>query len=329
VAALSGLRHSELAEMRRGCVRAEQLANGKVRHRIHTQVIKGRDFGGEPDRWTVVEEVAHAFALVEALVDDEQPFAQRCRGFKGRYRTFLRWVNGPGAQAFLAPIPEDWQLNCRQFRRTLAQLLGSRPHGVVAGKIHLKHVSVATSEGYYGRPGSSAAAFLAKVDKERAKAATALTRQLYDGWRMGQPMTGPGRIELVGLFTKVGAEMERFEGSVLDSERRIDELLRARASSLHVGALNYCWFVDAARARCLSLAGRTDASAPLIGMCEPSRCANATTHPEHVPVWLDTARSIDRLLGSSRVPNQEKQRLQLERERVKAVVQAATEPAPS
>lgn len=328
VAALSGLRHSELAEMRRGCVRAEQLANGKVRHRIHTQVIKGRDFGGEPDRWTVVEEVAQAFALVEALVDDEQPFARRCRGFKGRYRTFLRWVNGPGAQGFLAPIPEDWHLNCRQFRRTLAQLLGSRPHGVVAGKIHLKHVSVATSEGYYGRPGSSAAAFLAKVDKERAKAAADLTRQLYDGWKTGQAMTGPGRIELARLFTKVGAEMERFEGSVVDSERRIDELLRARTSTLHVGPLNYCWFVDAARARCLSPANRTNASAPLIGMCEPTRCANATTHPGHVPVWIDTGRRIDRLLANPRVPNQEKERLRLERDRVGAVVRAVSEPTP-
>ncbi|MFN2504398.1 MAG: hypothetical protein ABR540_09225 [Acidimicrobiales bacterium] len=329
VAALSGLRHSELAEMRRGCVREEQLANGKVRHRIHTQVIKGRDLGGEPDRWTVIEEVAQAFALVEALVDDELPFARRGRGFRGRYRTFLRWVNGPGAQAFLAPIPEHWRLNGRQFRRTLARLLGSRPHGVLAGKIHLKHLSVATSEGYFGRPGSSAAAFLAKVERERVKAGAEKTRQLYEGWQAGQAMTGPGGAELVALFAKVRSEMDRFEGSVIDSERRIDELLRFRATSLHVGPLNYCWFVDAARARCLSLAGRTVANAPLIGMCEPTRCANATTHPEHVPVWLDTGRRIDRLLASPRVPNQEKERLQVERERVGAVVRAASDGEPS
>jgi hypothetical protein len=60
-------------------------------------------------------------------------------------------------------------------------------------------------------------------------------------------------------------------------------------------------------------------------MCEPSRCANATTHPEHVPVWLDTGRRIDRLLASPRVPNQEKERLQVERERVEAVVRAASD----
>ena len=277
----------------------------------------------------MIEEVAQAFALVEALVDDELPFARRGRGFRGRYRTFLRWVNGPGAQASLAPIPDHWHLNGRQFRRTLAQLLGSRPHGVLAGKIHLKHVSVATSEGYYGRPGSSAAAFLAKVEQERAKSAAAATRQLYEGWQPGQAVTGPGQVELVGLFAKVRADMERFEGTVVDSERRIDELLRARAGTLHVGPLNYCWFVDPARARCLSLAGRADATAPLIGMCEPTRCANATTHLEHVPVWLDTQCRIERLLASPRVPDQEKERLRLERERIGSVVRAVSEGRPS
>jgi hypothetical protein len=119
--------------------------------------------------------------------------------------------------------------------------------------------------------------------------------------------------------------MERFEGTVVASERRIDELLRARAATLHVGPLNYCWFVDPARARCLSLAGRTDATAPLIGMCQPTRCANATTHPEHVPVWLDTRRRIDRLLASPRVPNQEKERLRMERDRVGSVVRAVSQ----
>ncbi len=58
-------------------------------------------------------------------------------------------------------------------------------------------------------------------------------------------------------------------------------------------------------------------------MCEPTRCANATIHPVHVPVWIDTERRIDRLLASSRVPALEKERLVAERNRVHAVVAAA------
>ncbi|MGH2687479.1 MAG: hypothetical protein ACRDKW_01525, partial [Actinomycetota bacterium] len=136
VAALSGLRHGELAEMRRGCVRAELLPNGKMRYRIHGKVTKGRPFGGEAERWTVIEQVAIAFRLAGHLVDEDLPFARLC--FGARYPRFVRWVNGPGARAFLAPIPVDWRVNGRQFRRTLARLLGFRPHGVLAGKIHLK-----------------------------------------------------------------------------------------------------------------------------------------------------------------------------------------------
>ncbi|MGI8777835.1 MAG: hypothetical protein ACR2LJ_10755 [Acidimicrobiales bacterium] len=319
IAALSGLRYSELAELRRGCMSAERLATGMVRHRIHARVIKGRAFGGEAERWTVIEEVAQAFALVERLVDDDQPFARR--NPSARYPRLLRWVNGPGAQAFLTPIPEHWQLNGRQFRRTLARLLGFRPHGVIAGKVHLKHVSVATSEGYYGRTGSSAAAFLAEVEQSRAKAGLEFTKSAYADWEAGRPIAGPGRAELEALFANVRAEVGH-DGATLATERRVEELLRRRSATLHVAPLNYCWFVDPGRARCLAQAGRPDATAPLVAMCEPTRCANATIHAEHVPVWLDTRRHIDELVASPRVPDHEKERLAPERERLSRVIDA-------
>lgn len=321
VAALSGLRHSELAEMRRGCVRPEQLTGGKVRWRIETRLIKGRPFGGELERWTVIEEVVQAFAMVEQLVDRDMPFARRTSS--ARYPRLVRWVNTEGRRAFLTPIPDGWRLSDRQFRRTLARLLGFRPHGVLAGKVHLKHVSVATSEGYYGRPGSSAAAFLADVERERARARVENTTRLYQEWAAGSPMTGPGRAELAGLFASVRQDLAAQSGVVVASERRVEDLLRRRAETLHVGPLNHCWFVDPSRARCLQVAGRTDAVAPLIALCEPTSCVNSTIHPEHVPIWLDTRRGIDRLLADGRVPAQEKQRLEPERARVQRVIDTA------
>jgi hypothetical protein len=107
----------------------------------------------------------------------------------------------------------------------------------------------------------------------------------------------------------------------------LEDLLRRRAATLHVGPLNYCWFVDPSRARCLQQAGRNDATAPLIGMCEPTRCANATIHPEHRPVWLDTSRHLDRLMSSPAVPKHEKERLGPELGRVQAVVDTAGTPS--
>ena len=321
VAALSGLRRSELAEMRRGCVRAEQLANGKLRYRIHAKLIKGKPFGGQDERWTVIPEVAEAFSLAEQLSADDQPFARLSSS--GRYHTLTGWVNGPGAHAHLAPIP-DWSFCDRQFRRTLARLLGFRPHGVIAGKIHLKHISVATSEGYYGRVGSSAAAFLAEVDQHTAQARIATTKRLFADWAAGRPMTGPGRAELTKLFGHVQDEIAPFQGNVIDSDRRLEELLRRRANTLHVGPLNNCWFIDPARAHCLKQSGAVDATAPLIGMCEPTRCANATIHPEHVPVWIDTHRHLNKLMASPRVSDHEKERLTLEQHRIDSVIAAAS-----
>jgi hypothetical protein len=152
----------------------------------------------------------------------------------GRFLTLISWANGPGGAAFLAPIP-DWHLCGRQLRRTLARLLGSRPHGVIVGKIHLKHISVVTSEGYYGRAGSSAAAFLAEVEQQAALARIETTKRLYADWTAGQPMTGPGRAEPTKLFSDVHVKPAAFEGNVVDSDRRLEELLRRRASTLHVG----------------------------------------------------------------------------------------------
>jgi integrase len=324
VAALSGLRRSELAEMHRGCLRPEQLANGMVRHRIHTKLVKGRPFGGDPERWTVIEEVAQAFALVERLVPAEMPFARMNPA--ARFPKLLRWVNGDGQRAFLTPIPDDWQLSGRQFRRTLARQLGFRPHGVLAGKVHLKHVSVATSEGYYGRAGSSAAAFLADVERERTVARIETTKRLYADWIAGRPMAGPGRKDLETLFSGVRQELDRLDVGVIVTEDRLGGLLRRRADTLHVGPLNYCWFVDPSRARCLQRAGRAADTNPLIGMCEPTRCANATIHPVHQPVWIDTYRHLAELETSPSVPVHEKQRLAIEQARVQSVISGTESP---
>jgi hypothetical protein len=61
-----------------------------------------------------------------------------------------------------------------------------------------------------------------------------------------------------------------------------------------------------------------------MGMCEPTRCANSTNHPEHVPVWIDTDRHLDKLMASPRVPKQEKERLAVERRRIHAVIEAVS-----
>ena len=117
------------------------------------------------------------------------------------------------------------------------------------------------------------------------------------------------------------------EPSVLDTDRRVENLLRTQAASLHVGPANYCWFRDPAKALCLRLAGTTEASRPLIGLCDSARCPQATRHSCHRPVWAEQANTFRALLGNPRVPKGEKARLRSEHDRVQRVLDAIDETA--
>ena len=65
--------------------------------------------------------------------------------FNIRYTWFRNWVNGPSGQRLgLEPVP-DYPVSLRALRRTLAMELAYRPGGVLAAKVHFKHVAVVIS----------------------------------------------------------------------------------------------------------------------------------------------------------------------------------------
>jgi hypothetical protein len=158
IAAVSGMRASELMELQAGCRRPpEEPLPGMVRYRLAAKLIKGQPLGGTRDERVVIEPAYQAAGLAEQLHDsaatDDYLFGRIC--FGSRYEKFRNWVNGPfGHRLGLAPIP-DHPVTLRALRRTLAVELAYRPGGVLATKIALKHVSVATSEGYASRPGGA------------------------------------------------------------------------------------------------------------------------------------------------------------------------------
>ena len=81
------------------------------------------------------------------------------------------------------------------------------------------------------------------------------------------------------------------------NDRDILNLLTKRASVLHLGPANYCWFTDPSRALCLKLAGTPAADRPLIGMCDSARCPQATHHQSHRPVWAEHAERTKTFIG--------------------------------
>jgi hypothetical protein len=329
ILAVSGMRSSEVMELRVGSRQPPQEGGpGMARHRIASNVVKGQPLGGTQDEWVVIEPVHQAIGLAEQLHDnprDGAPLFGRF-DFRVRYQWFRDWVNGPAGQRLgIAPIPAD-PVTPRMLRRTLAIELAYRPGGLLAAKLHLKHISVATTEGYASRPGGAQAGLLAEVNKHEADRNLELVLAEFRNYQQGIMPAGPGARELTEFFTSIdGKPAAEDPGAprIQRSDREILSLLTRRASTLHLGTANYCWFTDPSRALCLKLAGTPAADKPLAGMCDSARCPQATHHPCHRPVWAEHAEQAKTFLGSlGPTRKTEKARLQADYDRAQRVLTA-------
>ena len=182
----------------------------------------------------------------------------------------------------------------------------------------------------FNRPGGSQALFRAEVQEPEEEHHLRLTIDAFRQFQAGQLPAGPGARDLIAAFTQVDCALRDSapaEPSVLDTDRRVENLLRAQAASLHVGPANYCWFRDPSKALCPRLAGTTQATRPLIGLCDSARCPQATHHACHRPIWAEQATTSQAFLGNPRVPAGEKTRLRREHDRVQRVLDSIEEVA--
>jgi len=338
VAAVSGMRACELMELQVGCrLPPEEALPGTARYRLAGKLIKGQALGGTRDEWVVIEPAYQAAGLAEQLhdapADGDLLFGRIA--FNVRYKWFRNWVNGPSGQRLgLEPIP-DYPVSLRALRRTLAIELAYRPGGVLAAKFQLKHIAAATTEGYASQPGGAQAELLAEVNQHESERNLALLWDEFRNYQNGIMPAGPGARELTDFFAHIDAKLDPAQApaaKVQRSDREIRSLLTKRASVLHLGTANYCWFTDPSRALCLKLAGDQAGDKPLIGMCDSARCPQATHHPCHRPVWEQHAENTKTFLGQlGRAQKTERARLHTEYDRAVRVLErideAAGEPA--
>lgn len=326
IAAVSGMRASEISELAVGCrCPVEEPVPGLARYRIASKVIKGQPHGGTSDEWVVTRGVFDAVEVAEQLAEDDEDgtllFGRL--SFNLMFQCFRTWVNGPAGQRLgLQQIP-DGPLTPRMLRRTLAIELAYRPGGLLAAKIQLKHVSVATTEGYAARPGGAQSRLLAEVTREEAKRNLEITMAEYQRHLQGIQPSGPGARDLVTLFESVDGAIAGQAGApnVIPSDQQVRTMLAKRAGTLHLGAANYCWFTDPSRALCLKLAGTAGADRPLLGMCDSARCPQATHHPCHRPAWAASAESTKTFLGAlGRGQKAERARLEADLARAQRVL---------
>lgn len=324
--ALSGMRTSELLEIEAGCRRqAATTAGGGSRFRLAGRLIKGQRFGGVPDEWVVIGEVDRAVALAERLSDRREGEALFASvDLTDRLKNLRDWLERTGNRERwgLPEIPKG-PANARMLRRTLALSIAERPGGLLAAKVALKHISVATTEGYAARPGGSQRLFHAEMQEAEEAHHVQLTVEAFRDVQAGIMPAGQSAKSLIDSFNHIDAQLKeaaRMDPKVLKDDRHLEGLLRKQAKVLHVGPANYCWFRDPSKALCLKLAGTPDADRPLVGMCDSARCPQATHHPCHRPVWAGQAKSIAVFIESPRVAKGEKMRLVPERDRALRVV---------
>ncbi|MFF2398283.1 hypothetical protein [Streptomyces goshikiensis] len=161
--ALSGMRSSELLELEVGrCTPARTVVGGGRRFHLSGKVIKNQRFGGAPHEWVIVEQVDWTIALTERLVGCPRGAALFGNvDLTVRVRTLRAWLDRTGLRAYwgLPVVPSG---PCGS--RTPALSIAKRPGGLLAAKVALKHISVATTEGYTARPGGSQRLLHAEVE---------------------------------------------------------------------------------------------------------------------------------------------------------------------
>lgn len=340
---LTGMRDCEVQAMRAGCLSLARSADGVIeRHCIRSSAYKGKSSRGEPAEWVTIEPVGQAIQVLEQLsirasaargTETLWPVLDLGRASKDHvsaeivrqlnvYRDHLNALFGTADAPIVPPGPsgEPWRLTTRQFRRTIAWHIANRPFGTIAGMIQYKHASVAAFEGYAG---ASRSGFRAEVEAERRLGQLDDILRYFDERQAGATLSGPAA-ERVGRALDIAVdELEPWPGMIAD-RGRLRTLLASTARTLHVGILADCFF-DPATAACLRQAADPARTAPVLPLCQPTRCPNACITARHRPAWLRAADDARAVLTEKRLSALQRTAIRQDLQRIEAVLKGVTD----
>jgi hypothetical protein len=286
---LSGARPGEVLNVERGCVSHDpgsglwEMHGRKWKNATDDNGVKIPEGQHRDDPWIVVEPVARAVAVVEALHDAPLLFpvaildhrstdragARNYASINEDLNVFVDWVNSYCQQHGRTDIipTTGTKLKASQFRRTLAWFICRRPRGLVAAAIQYGHLNVRITQGYAGTYASgfpddlAFERWLARLD-ELADA----DRRLRDGEHISGPAADAYRCRVAG-----GAA--RFAGRVIRNGRQARTVLANPSLQIHPGKAMTCVF-NAATALCELLPSTDDAHhTPDADDCRPA-CRN-------------------------------------------------------
>lgn len=312
VAYLSGMRDSEVKHMKRGCLTVLRDDEGRpVRHKITSQAFKGEeDPEGVEATWVVNAAAAHAVRVLEALQPDSQnllfalPATSRLHGSTRpnsvqtssttvrAMSRLMAWVNdyceaGERTDGIPNVNGRVWNLETRQFRRTLAWSIARQPGGSIAGAIQYRHHSVQMFEGYAG---TSASGFRPEVEAEQA---------IARGEKLGdiilnptpQQLTGPAAEEAEARLSALETEVH-FPGKIITDRKRLLRFMRRNDPHIYPGEYVTCVY-NPDRALCR----RETTEGPSLPDCQPTKCRNVALTDENKDAFVRWLRHMENALA--------------------------------
>jgi len=295
----SGMRDSEVQSLKRGCVEpfwGHLTLTGK----------EFKTFRGAQARWVVIEPVAHAARLAEALSwHDDRIVVSARHGTDPvidagqEIDSLIKTMNIAADLGLLENIPDGAPIRPHRFRRTFAITARKYPWMQIALNWQFKHASHFMTQSYYAL-NDDVTADDNEVGKELVEAAVDRLADLYARHERGEPLYGKAAPRVVSEFGAIAADVAavetvgqagRFDGQIWrHAEAR--KRLRGSALRLYPGLALDCAFGPG------GACGGVEA--PNWNACNP-RCGNAIIDATQLAFLKDTADRIRSYLDDGRI----------------------------
>ena len=295
----SGMRDSEVQSLKRGCVEpfwGHLTLTGK----------EFKTFRGAQARWVVIEPVAQAARLAEALSWHENRIVVSARPGSDpvidaglEIDSLIATMNVAADLGLLEKIPDGAPIRPHRFRRTFAITARKYPWMQIALNWQFKHASHFMTQSYYAL-NDDVTTDDNEVGKELVEAAVDRLAELYERHEQGQPLYGRAAPRVINEFGAIAADVATvetggqaggFDGQIWrHAEAR--KRLRGSALRLYPGLALDCAFGPG------GACGGVEA--PNWNACNP-RCTNAILDVTQLGFLKDTADRIRSYLDDGRI----------------------------
>ena len=322
----SGMRDSEVQSLRKGCVQefwGHLTLTGK----------EFKTFRGAQARWVVIEPVARAARIAEALtwhpqriVVSARPGSDPVIDAGDEIDSLITTMNLAADLGLLEAIPDGAPIRPHRFRRTFAITARKYPWMQIALHWRFKHASHYMTQSYYALNDDVTAADN-EVASELVEAAVDRLADLYELHERNEPLYGSAAPRLADEFDVIATDVATvtpddepgFEGRIW-RHAEVRKRLRGSALRLYPGVALDCAFGPGGACG--------GVQAPNWNACHPG-CANAILDPTQLAFLTDAADRIRSYLDDQAIGTT--LRLLLERqldELTAAIAHHESHPAP-